>query len=506
MENNAIITTKFIKLSVTLMALALLSGCGGAGDDPAPSLSTGCETLQFSSVQIAPLQALRSSNLSGQFLAAATDENNQLYIRYISSDSANPQELVLPLFPSLDQSALVLDAPAPVHPQNPFATSQWQTRLIAGDQLCNGPEITVAPLARAAPESLDSLALQLKQWLELRAQAYRIANFDELVQRSNDFVTNGSDASLGLLQLYMATEYTNVFLDKLAQASSTDKNLMAALFALSGSASTLQTRIDSLTANPLADESQAASIFSARAGRYARKDGEVCAAITGEPVFIGNAARLSDYMTRQSEVENDLKSAFGKAEEATLALAPFVAVASGPVGAGIAAFAFVDKTVREYDSNALPSHFTRMDVDLNPGAEVPEDYELVQGNELKWQNAQVYAASKGMNLSGPTLDALMMGVGAFRTASTVGNTFDFFVNAKGVIEGQIEGEVFNKIKQKLNFECLEVEPHTWGPVNVTDEEWTQDSLSGSALTLGARLPAGVSCVNPERDWTERVNG
>ena len=68
MKKNTIIPTKIIKLNLTLLVLALLNGCGGAGDDPAPSLSAGCETLQFSSAQIAPFQALRSTNLSGQFL------------------------------------------------------------------------------------------------------------------------------------------------------------------------------------------------------------------------------------------------------------------------------------------------------------------------------------------------------------------------------------------------------------------------------------------------------
>ena len=142
----------------------------------------------------------------------------------------------------------------------------------------------------------------------------------------------------------------------------------------------------------------------------------------------------------------------------------------------------IRKLVRQAQASLLPSILTSFDFDVSP-AVMEEDLK-----EGRWGNSQLVARSKGWKfdvrrfLAQEVFKKLPAGHGLVVISRRIGEA----IQSREISHKDLEQSVINALlEHAIPFEgegVFEIEPRSFGPVNIDDENWSRLEIKGVAVT------------------------
>jgi len=521
-------------LSAFIMMLgACGGGSGGSGSDGptkqigATGLAVACQALSWNmpTATVSPLGIVDLTNLKGPILSAVKANPNALYAEVLDG-SSNPVSAVPVAAVRDDNGDLHLQLFAPANPSDLFAGGQVKVRLKVGNDRCPSQTLTVSGLPDpSAPDKvLKKSVTAMEAFVTQAAVPFGYNSIDELRQAAADFAARAkqiqSTGDLGVpvqvIPLLLAVDGIDTFKAMLASSKFTNRQRRQSAAVLAsigkqGYAQGLQTLVSkwaqqapSGTNTGLGNGKVVAlhqsrvrtlSAASTAVRRPSGGTGACAKAISGDYISMKTAYLLDKYMTIQhdTEVNSDpTKSLTTLGIKGVEAALPVAAIASGGAATAVGIVAYVHDLVQQFTIDTLPSKFKSVKPQvLVPGTHINEDFEAA-GNDARWGKLMATAVSKGMDLSGPTLEGIQQMLGAVGWAQGLGETTDLASNAvdfgADYVKGKAKNAVWNvwsTLEKLLKAQgCFKLAPHVYGPADITDSTYTKAKVrNGDAVSL-----------------------
>lgn len=530
------------KILITVLVgtiIVSVGACGGGNggstggnvtkQSGAAGLAVACQALTWNlpTATVSPLGTVDLTNLQDPILSAVKTNPNALYAEVLD-DKGTPVTTVPVAAVQDANGSWHLQLFAPADPSVPFKGGDVNVRLRVGADHCPSQTLTVSALPDpASPDKvLNDSVTALKAFVTQAAAPFGYFSFSDLQQAAADFVARADQiqatGELGvpaqMMPLLLAVDGINALDAMLASNEFTDqeRRQVAALLASIGKqgyASGLQdlvSRIKQLapsgTNTGLGNgkvvalhqiRPQVLSAASTKVRRAKGGSGRCAKAIAGDYISMKTAYLLDKYMSIQHQTEinaDPTKSLTALGIKGIEASLPVASVLSAGAAAGAGAFLYIHDLIQQFTIDTLPSSFKSVKPKvLVPGTHIDEDYEAA-GKDARWDKLMATAVSKGMELSGPTLDGIQQILGAAGWAKGLGETKPLIDRAVDFGVDQVKGKAKSSIwdvwstLQKLAQAqgCFRLAPHEYGPADITDSTYTKTKVrNGDAIALGA---------------------
>lgn len=465
-----------------LAAAWMLSGCGGGDSDS----STAAATVQvnnpaFAEVLSAPLGAPASCAL--RLSADAAVPGERIVISGVPAELGDASiRVIAPAeqageLPLVDPLLLLADAPAgerhfvvPLHPSGDAEGGAVQLELGDGIVACAALDFTIQPLPAAPADYTETIQARMETYVDRLLEVMGYDPSGLLAQTQQDVLP--ADFPLWLAKQFVSADREGS-MARLASANSADgDDLAERLMMATGLEAELNERIDALAALPQAQLEPASA--EAKQGRRLWSGKSFAAAKLGScsglqfdarKLSIHSAAELSSRMLAANGVDNRLANyGNGSVLANHAALSTNAAAAQGGAFAGSALFLLTTAT----EAKMALEPRTIVDFDVRSFETLwIEDRPI--SREAKWSGATVAAEGSRFNITRAALQSLVavLGVvpGPVGTAVTAAGAFA--PNAvNGAIDSFAEGS------------CFQIAAPRYGPIDVSDEQWTASEVSG----------------------------
>ena len=464
------------------ISILLVVSCGGSSDTENNVITASkCDNLTWSVNTAEPLDTLSVSGIP--------PEMTGLYA--VVNDSPSTSESITFAERQPDGTVNVI---APIHPTGNLDGGDAAIVITDGVIKCTSQSFAIKPLPEASSSAIGQDFLD--NLTTYQGLVYADLGLTAETVRSLQVGSYSAD----LIPLYMAQKYLDALGSYLESGSvllsATELDMINRLLEKGGVNVELQNIINSYIsfssgANVLASKTIASRAqIGAKANRTAQLSSDSCSQLPtnalGE-IIIGNAAELSQYMIAQKDADIAINGASTKQISSTTGyMAAAAGVVSAPVGVVAGFGLYAHSLVQGYRTNTYPSKFTSLDFDITEGGRIAEDYMDPRGPGVypRWENAVVDAASNGWNLTKPAFDTVLQIAGV--AGAVFGDAVTVADDVAGAIDGVAWGELANYLESEgLQSDCLQIPAKTWGPVDVTDDQWTDNHYSfGSVEELG----------------------
>ena len=471
-----------------------------------PGAPTDC-TANLSATSGRALELLGLSGLSDAFMAAVADPDQPMFARVYRRGTTAAEDLLLTLLP-LHVEGDIADAPSlllplPFDPDLPFETVKLGFAVVAGAERCELPDVTITGLSVvddpvAVLADLDEAMMAL---LSGYAAGYGIFGWDNLVAAVQAFDPD-EDLPMGLVAVLLGADAHLQAQTLLAGSEPAQLAVFAAMMRELDLATSLRDKAELLEffASPVPLASRLASAGMVGSGSKAfwgqrtmvlesqpSSRAGLCAQFPGDRVSISTAGDLDYYMRMQQIAETSLNSTLRTVTAGFLPMIP------GSVGNVAGLVAFVESLVTARDVYQLPNRFTSLEIKLDPGTNIPEDYEQA-GKTPRWLDARANAASQQWVLDASILDALseLVSTGRWVKGAKGGKGAEALVDLNGWITESMQGTllnygqvgVFELLKRRVDgAECFVMQPNSWSGIDVTHEDFTLAEVSGNSIEL-----------------------
>ena len=512
----------FVRAWLAFGVMFLVAACGGSssqgGEDPVgggPGTDPGTDPGDNPPACVANLSAtsgqaldfLGISGLPEEFMAQVADPDQPMFAEVYRRGTTSADDVLLTLLP-LHVEGDIADAPSlllplPFDPDVPFETVELGFAVVAGTERCELPSVVIAGLpAVADPVAvLAELDESMMALLSGYAVGYGIFGWDNLVAAVEAFDPD-ADLPMGLVAVLLGTDAHLQAQGILAASEPAELAVYASMVTEQDLAASLRDRAELLEfyarsaplASRLASYGMVGSGGKAHWGQHTMilaaqpsSSGGLCAQFPGDRVSISSPEDLDYYMRLQQIAENSLDSTLR-----TLATG-FLPMIPGAVGNVAGLVAFVESLVTARDVYQLPNRFTLLELNLDPGTNIPEDYEEA-GKTPRWHDARANAASQQWVLDASILDALSELVSTGRWVKGVrdANSAEALVDLNRWITESMQGtlvnygqfNVFALLKQRVDgAECFVMQPNSWSGIDVTHEDYTLAEVAGDSIEL-----------------------
>lgn len=485
---------------------SLLAACGGGGSSggsgDATTEAIDCSGLTWSATVAEPLDRVSVRGVpeavTPLFVEVGTTDDAIQTFTFATRQTDGSVEVVVPIHPSGDPDG----GPAVL------TVTDGVTRCAAEPF-----DLAALPEPPAGTDPHGAVAQRLATLVDLQAGSLGLpAEYFDTVA-----VENLSDWEV---PLFLAHRYARAFADPAAAGADSltdpERELLDRLLAKSGTGSYLQNLIDRFEAMPtgLARAPDAARRLT-EAGRGgsdppqspmvrmaltlispARAAAPECASLVNDIVEapeISDAATLSAYMTEQTDANGKLNGPSTKKVARDLGhVATAAGVVSGAVGVAAGGALYALSIYNQYRTNLYPSEFTSIDFDVEPRIEEDRMDPSGPGILPRWQNARVHATNRGWNLTRATLQGfLQLASVKVQVAGRLNP------QPSGIAEdviGLLEGIGWSELISALgDSDCLQIQRHVWGPIDITDSMWSDRTWFGDAVT-----PSGHQTFEPAK--------
>ncbi len=484
------------RLTCGLIAMAslLFTACGGGGGgvtvDQAPTgdvlaaplgVETACPALSLSSAQAVPGTRIEMSGLP-QTMGEAS-------IRVLGEDAGGESVVSGLLLTSQEEGTARF-----VVPLHPAGTADGgEVALELGDGLIHCPPqaFTVLPLPEAPADYAETVQATLVDWVRAQVEALGLDPDALAAAETAELSVQEQALQLGL-QFAADGDQAGSFAQQAVAESADGDDLFERLLMASGLEAELQAQTDA--ANALSGTKLRAAAPAWK--RHRHDDHKMdCGSLEFPPreIEINSAAELAARMSavRNStsrQVLGTLGTLFGSSEVAN------VGGSGGAFGKGNAVV-FVVNTVNEARLASEPQLLDRMTV----MADTVMTEDRPDTSPGQW-SAMLTASGRSFNLAKASaqgiIQALGLVPGPVGTASTLGG-FAF--------SNQINAEL-DRVTQDS---CFRVRAAEYGPVDVTDERYTEASLIGSTIAFtrhDAYVPADIGATELQIDLKSEAFG
>ena len=475
------------------MASLLVSACGGGGgvsvDDgsagdvlAAPlGVEAACPALSVSTAQAVPGARIDMSGLP--------DTMGEASIRVLGEDDAGASVVSGLLLTSQgDGSASFV---VPLHPAGTADGGDVALELGDGLMHCPPQPFTILPLPQAPADYAETVQATLADWVRAQIRALGLDPDTLAAADADDLSVQEQALQLGL-QFAIDADQDGSFAQQASAESADGDDLFERLLMASGLEAELQAQTDAANALTGTKLRPAAPVWK----RHRHDDHKMeCGSLEFPPrdIQINSAAELAARMTavRNStsrQVLGTLGTLFGSSEVAN------VGGTGGAFGKGNAVV-FVVNTVNEARLASEPQILGRMTV----MADTVMTEDRPDTSPGQW-SAEITANGRAFNLAKASaqgiIQALGLVPGPVGTAATLGG-FAF--------SNQINAEL-DRVTQDS---CFRVRAAEYGPVDVTDERYTEASLIGSTIAFtrhDAYVPADIGATELQIDLKSEAFG
>lgn len=455
--------------AAVLSAMATACGGGGGGRNPQPQdpvadvlaaplgAEVACETLSASSVSAVPGTAV---TLSG--LPAALGEAG---IRVLAEDEAG-SVTVAPLYLS-EQSEGEARFAVPLHPLTP--ADGGSVALEIGDGLIHCPALAfeIQALPQAPADYAETVSAVLSDWVDAQMRA---VGLNPAVVRDSD----PESLDQNVLPYWLGAKFADgddaeAFATVAAEAAGDGDLLFERILMASGVVAELQAQIDAADAlSPTEIEPSASKrVWVKHTAKHTAKLSCESFQVNPRQLKITSADELSARMkaaanSTSRSVLGTLGTLLGNGEVAN------VGGSGGAFGKGNA-LVFVANTVNEARLASEPQTLGQLTLD---GEQLLVE-DRPSSSPARW-SAKITASGREFNLAKATASGIIQGLGL--VPGPVGTAV---TNASFAFSGQINAEL-DRVTQDT---CFKVLAAKYGPVDITDERWTESKVEGSTLKL-----------------------
>lgn len=464
-----------------LAAVWMLTGCGGGGPETPAAPSVQVNNPAFAEVLSAPLgepvacalQLSAEAAVPGEriVISGAPEAMGDASIRVIASPAeAGGLPLVDPLL-------LLADAPAgerhfvvPLHPRGDAEGGVVELELGDGVVACPAVAFTIQPLPSAPPDYTETIQSRMEVYVD---RLLEVMGYDPaaLLDQAQDEVLP-ADFPFWLAKQFVSADREGSMARLAVENSADGDDLAERLMMAAGLETELNERIDALAALPqaqlepaAADAKQGRRLWAGKSAASSKLGSCSGLQFDSRKLSIHSAAELSSRMLAANGVDNRLANyGNGSVFANHLALSTNTAAAQGGAFAGSALFLLTTAT----EAKMALEPRTIVDFDVRSFETLwIEDRPI--SREAKWSGATVAAEGSRFNITRAALQSLVavLGVvpGPVGTAVTAAGAFA--PNAvNGAIDSFAEGS------------CFQIAAPRYGPIDVSDEQWTSSEVSG----------------------------
>lgn len=361
----------------------------------------------------------------------------------------------------------------PPRPAKPLEGGPVMIEIGDGRQRCEAVPLEIGALPDAEPALAGRVVDKLAEWLEIQVrllggdpEALLTADRDTIDPGLLPFAVNlrllGSEARPGWLR------------QQVAQAIASGDRVIPGVMAAADLEGELDRAIGELRALPLPPA--AALAKTAVPAKNARCEGE---RLTPNPPSINSAAELSRRMLAAGKgglyQSNALGQFLGTVGIAASEEAGSGANAFGAAGVSVGANAlgaklYVLKTTEAARQALEPRRIESFDV-RRADTLLVEDRPANQPG--RWENASVIAVGEEFNVNEAALDGLITTVGM--VPGPVGAIV-------GVGSTAFANPISAALKELTKDGCTRINAPRYGPIDVSDEDWTRSEITGDAVT------------------------
>lgn len=451
-------------LAALLCGSLLLSACGGNGSGnggPTVSRPLGKEvacTLSLNPTSVAPGEPVTVTGIPANF----SNPGMRVIARNASGDTVGAAFFEAP------ESGQASRFAAPLHPATPLAGGEVLIEIGDGARRCAALPLQIGGLPDAEPALMQTVLDKLETWLDLQI---RVLGGDPAALAAAD--QDSIDPSLIPLsvakKLLGSDQAPGSLRQQVTQAIASGDRIIPGVMVAADLAGELDRAIAELNALPptLREPLTAAKNVRCEAER-----------LTPVPLPIRSAAELSQRMLASGKGGLYQSNALGQfigtvgiaASEEASSGGPFSGAGAASVGANaLGAKLYVLKTVEAARQALEPKTIESFDL-RRADTLLVEDRPASQPG--RWENASVIAVGEEFNVNEAALDGLITTVGMIPgpVGATVGIGSTAFANP-----------ISAALKELTSEGCTRIEAPRYGPIDVTDEEWTESRIIGTAV-------------------------
>lgn len=471
-----------------LMWLATLTACGGGGDtggvppaatDPRTVLAAPLGRPAACTVTLTPTTAAPGDRIMVSGLPPDLGEPG---IRVIAR-SASGDTVGAAYFQPVP-SGLPQEFAAPIHPATPLSGGALLIEIGDGTRHCPAVPLQVTGLPDRDPAFALTVVDLLEAWVDA---SIRVMGADPAALATATADTVAPDlVAFAIAKRLLAADAGRGSLREQAQQSvSTGDRVLAGLFAAAGLDVALASAVAQLDAipTPIRDPAVAPRRKDAAVAKNALCAGQQ---FPPNPLRISNAAELSARMLAAEQGYLIEESGFTRIGQllGTAGVSTSGAPASAANTAGNALF--VIKTVEGARRALEPKRITAYSV-RDADTLLIEDRPLSRPG--RWEVASVRASGDEFNISNVILDGLVNSLGLI--PGPVGT-----VVSVASVGGAVQ--INNAINELTRDACIKIEAPLYGPIDVSDEEWTEATIEGASVErLSHRTYRGIALGTSE---------
>lgn len=452
-----------------VLALVLLTACGGGGGgddatgdgDRALGRPLGAEVscaLTLSPSSVMPGEVVTVSGLPAEF----TNPGMRVIAR-----EAGAETIAAAFFVAPAEGERPTRFAAPIHPARPLQGGEVLIEIGDGQRRCPALPLQVGALPPAEPALMQTVLDKLAQWVDLQIRV--MGGEPASVAAADRDSIEPSLIPLAVAKRLLGTpEQPGILRQQVAEAIAAGDPVVPAVMAAADLAGELDRAIAELQSLPIPVRPQAA--------RLERKNGNpLCEGerLTPNPLPIHTAAELSRYMlaagrgtTYQSNTWGQFLGAVGlTAGQEVGAVGGATAMGANVLGTQL----YILKTTEAVRRALEPKTIDSFDV-RRADVLMVEDRPASQPG--RWENATVMALGEEFNVNEAALDGLI---------STVGLVPGPLGTAIGLGGVGFANQISEVVKELTREGCTRINAPRYGPIDVSEEDWTVATINGSAL-------------------------
>ena len=463
-----------------ILGVVGLSACAGGGDETGAAEPTvRVNNPAFAEVLSAPLgmpadcplQLSAEAGVPGELIviSGVPDELGESAIRVIAPAQTASEP------PRVDPLLLLADTPAgerhfvvPLHPAGDAEGGPVQLELGDGIRACGALEFTIRPLPPAPADYVETIQARMEAYIDRLLEVMGYDPSALLAQAQDDVLP--ADFQFWLAKQFVSADREGS-LARLAVSNSNDGDeLIERLFMAMGLETELNERLDALSAMPMgqlepasAQGKQGRRLWTGKQAKLGTCSGRQ---FDSRKLSIHSAAELSARML----AANDLDSRLGNYGNAgvlanNFALSNNTATATG--GAAVGSALFLITTATEARKAMEPRNIVDFDVRSFETLWV-EDRPISRA--AKWSGATVAAEGSNFNITRAALQSLVAVLGV--VPGPVGAA----VTAAGAFGPELVSDAIDSVSEGS---CFQIAAPRYGPIDVSDEQWTESEVTGA---------------------------
>jgi len=492
----------------------LLAACGDGSEDPGGRSSEGddgrtiaCDGVQWSTTAGAPFDRVAISGIP-----------EAIDIPMVEVRTAPGFGYMTRLFPSDDEHA---ELPLPIYiDEGGVGAGEAQISLIGEGVRCPPVTVAIAPLPEAPADTLTRLAGALEG---VRAGYHAMLGLEEGALADRAFDAMAPE----LIPLAAAEHYVarlddgRSLRDALDELEPEAKNTVARVVAAAGLVDYVEDMEAAIQSSGFITEVAVDDVGKRRLPGKQAGSGTSCLPLgLGDRDYIDlgtDTEKLVALLKTQREVSisNATKNQVLSDMVAVFSLVLAIPSSGASLALGtslLGAQLYDDFRQGMYPSDIPPELFT-----FEVESAFNEDHQTV-ANQPQWDNAKIYARSKGWNITSAAID-LVLNFGNVPGSKWVGNKAFPKASYTDEFRAQFRGQVDNLGKEGIAEakkalppgNCFRLDGRTYGPFDVTEPAYTESRVIGSSIRLEDHqrfdlIDLGPAEIELELDETKFLQG